>query len=76
MSKGAKSEMDNRRVALWLRVSTDEQTVENQRMQLNDLAGIKGWTVVKEYDLSGLSAWQNNLQGQITKVITECYAST
>ena len=67
MTSGARQEMDNRRVALWLRVSTDEQTVENQRMQLNDLAGMRGWSVVKEYDLSGLSAWQNSLQGQVTK---------
>ena len=71
MSKGARQETDKRRVALWLRVSTDEQTVENQRMQLNDLAGMKGWSVIKEYDLSGLSAWQNSLQGQVTRVITD-----
>ena len=61
----------NRRVALWLRVSTSEQTVENQRRQLQELAEHRGYDVVREYDLSGVSAWQNQLTGQVSQVIRE-----
>jgi DNA invertase Pin-like site-specific DNA recombinase len=33
------------RAALYLRVSTDEQTVENQRRELEAVAGRAGWTI-------------------------------
>lgn len=59
------------RVALWLRVSTTEQTVENQRMQLMQLADHRGLEVVHEYDLSGVSAWQNRLSGYVSQVIED-----
>ena len=61
----------NRRVALWLRVSTHEQTVENQRIQLHQLAEHRGYEVVREYDLSGISAWQNKQQAWVSQVIVE-----
>lgn len=62
---------DKKRVALWLRVSTSDQTVENQRMQLMQLAEHRGYDVVREYDLSGVSAWQNQMTGYVSTVIEE-----
>jgi DNA invertase Pin-like site-specific DNA recombinase len=41
--------------ALYLRVSTGEQTVENQRKALADVAAQRGWTVVGMYADEGIS---------------------
>jgi len=44
-----------RRVGLYLRVSTNGQTVENQRRELTATAEHHGWTVVAEYVDQGIS---------------------
>lgn len=44
-----------RRAALYLRVSTDEQTVENQRRELTAAAEHHGWQVMAEHVDAGLS---------------------
>ena len=44
-----------RRVALYLRVSTDTQTVENQRLELMTVAERLGWTIVAELADEGIS---------------------
>jgi DNA invertase Pin-like site-specific DNA recombinase len=44
-----------KRAALSLRVSTDGQTVENQRRSLTELAERRGWTVVATYSDEGVS---------------------
>src|SRR6266446_2177845 len=43
------------RVGLYLRVSTDEQTTENQRIDLMRVAEQRGWAVVGEYVDHGIS---------------------
>jgi DNA invertase Pin-like site-specific DNA recombinase len=43
------------RVALYLRVSTDRQTVENQRIDLRRVAEQRGWIIVGEYIDQGVS---------------------
>ena len=43
------------RAALYLRVSTDEQTVDNQRQALQDVATARGWPVVKVFADEGIS---------------------
>jgi DNA invertase Pin-like site-specific DNA recombinase len=43
------------RVALYLRVSTDGQTTENQRRELEEVALRSGWDVVEVYDDNGVS---------------------
>ena len=43
------------RAALYLRVSTDQQTVENQRIALQQVAERRGWQVVAEYADEGIS---------------------
>ena len=44
-----------KRVALYLRVSTKGQTVENQRRELEAVAERSGWTVVAVYEDAGIS---------------------
>jgi DNA invertase Pin-like site-specific DNA recombinase len=44
-----------RRAALYLRVSTDRQTVENQEIQLRQVAERRGWDVVEVYRDAGIS---------------------
>jgi len=44
-----------KRVAIYTRVSTDGQSVENQRRELLAVAERRGWEVVKEYSDHGIS---------------------
>ena len=44
-----------KRVALYLRVSTGEQTTENQRRELEQVARRSGWQVVEVYEDKGIS---------------------
>jgi DNA invertase Pin-like site-specific DNA recombinase len=43
------------RVALYLRVSTSAQTVENQERELAAVAAARGWQVVETYRDEGIS---------------------
>ena len=43
------------RVALYVRVSTSNQTTENQRHDLERVASIRGWTIVKVFADDGIS---------------------
>ena len=43
------------RVAIYLRVSTDGQTTENQRRELGAVAAHRGWDVVDVYEDAGIS---------------------
>jgi len=43
------------RVALYLRVSTTEQTTRNQRRELKDVADRHGWNVVYTFEDAGIS---------------------
>ena len=51
-----------RRAALYLRVSTDKQTVENQEIQLRQVAERRGWEVVEVYNDAGISGAKNRKQ--------------
>src|ERR1700740_2620959 len=44
-----------KRAALYLRVSTDKQTVQNQREALTAIATQRGWQIVAEYNDAGIS---------------------
>ena len=44
-----------KRVAIYLRVSTDKQTTDNQRRELEAVAERSGWKVVKVYEDAGIS---------------------
>jgi len=43
--------------AIWARVSTTDQTTENQLQQLREWASRRGLEIVNEYVLDGESAW-------------------
>ncbi len=45
----------SKRVALYLRVSTSGQTVENQRIELERVATAAGWAVIGVYEDAGIS---------------------
>jgi DNA invertase Pin-like site-specific DNA recombinase len=45
----------SKQVALYLRVSTDEQTLANQRRELTAAAERHGWQVVAEFSDAGIS---------------------
>ena len=47
--------MGTKRVALYLRVSTGDQTVENQRRELRAVAERRGWEIVAEFSDEGIS---------------------
>ena len=51
-----------KRAALYLRVSTDGQTVENQRLALRAVCEQRGWQVVQEYADSGVSGAKGRRQ--------------
>ncbi|MDY0884315.1 recombinase family protein [Dongia soli] len=44
-----------KRVAIYLRVSTDGQTAENQRLELERVAELSGWELVGVYEDHGIS---------------------
>jgi DNA invertase Pin-like site-specific DNA recombinase len=44
-----------KRVAIYVRVSTDKQTIENQLRELRRVAEHRGWKVVQEYRDAGIS---------------------
>lgn len=48
-----------KKVALFLRVSTNDQFTENQRIQLEDFCNRRNWEITQVYDLTGISAYQN-----------------
>ena len=45
-----------RNAAIYVRVSTDGQTVENQTRELRQIAERRGWQVVEIYSDAGISA--------------------
>ena len=44
-----------KRAAIYVRVSTDKQTVENQERELRQIAERRGWEIVVEYRDAGIS---------------------
>ena len=44
-----------KRAAIYVRVSTDKQTVENQLRELRQIAERRGWKIVEEYHDAGIS---------------------
>lgn len=52
----------NKKVALYARVSTDGQTVDNQLEQLNQIAERHGWEIVQTYTDKGISGAKGRKQ--------------
>jgi DNA invertase Pin-like site-specific DNA recombinase len=61
-----------KRAALYLRVSTDGQTTENQRLALEAVAAQRGWTVTAVYDDAGISGAKGRSQRPgLDKLLTD-----
>ena len=67
-----------RKVAIYTRVSTLDQTIDNQLLELRDHCSKMGWEVVKEYADEGLSGTlsrkkmtcaKRTLQGRISEMV-------
>jgi DNA invertase Pin-like site-specific DNA recombinase len=52
-----------KRAAIYLRVSTAEQTVENQRLAVEQYCKLQGWKLVKTYEDVGISGAQDRREG-------------
>jgi putative DNA-invertase from lambdoid prophage Rac len=60
----------SKRIALYYRVSTDDQTVEPQRLELHDYCNRRGWPIAAEYSdtASGAKFTQSGLDGLMKAV--------
>jgi DNA invertase Pin-like site-specific DNA recombinase len=54
----------DKRAAIYVRVSTDKQTNENQLRELREIAGRRGWEVVHEYHDAGISGAKSREPGR------------
>ena len=61
----------NNKVALYARVSTEEQTEQNQVAILEKWAADRGWEIVGRYCETG-SAWQHADQKELHRLIEDC----
>ena len=61
-----------KRTGLYLRVSTDQQTTANQRLELEAVAGRSGWDVVGIYEDAGISGskGRDRRPGQLLRDVT------
>jgi DNA invertase Pin-like site-specific DNA recombinase len=55
-----------KRCGLYLRVSSDTQTVENQLLVLNEVAERSGWTIVQTFADEGISGAKGGTSGRAT----------
>jgi DNA invertase Pin-like site-specific DNA recombinase len=62
---------DKLRVALYLRVSTDEQSEENQRAPLEKLAVSRDWETTAIYR-EAESAWKSGHQPELARLLKDC----
>src|ERR1700760_2937431 len=53
-----------KRAALYLRVSTGEQSIENQRRELQAAAEVCGWQVVADYEDAGISGSRGSVRSR------------
>jgi DNA invertase Pin-like site-specific DNA recombinase len=53
-----------KRAAIYLRVSTDGQTTENQRLALMAVAEQRGWSVANVYEDAGISGAKGGTNGR------------
>jgi DNA invertase Pin-like site-specific DNA recombinase len=61
-----------KRAALYLRVSTDGQTTDNQRLALEAVATQRGWSVVSVYEDTGMSGGKGRDQRPgLDKLLTD-----
>ena len=66
-----------KRAALYLRVSTDGQTTENQRLALEAVAAQRGWQIVQTYADEGISGAKGRDQRPaLDRMLMACVAGS
>jgi DNA invertase Pin-like site-specific DNA recombinase len=60
--------LEQTRVAIYARVSTNDQNVDNQVRQLNDWASERNWQVVNTYQ-ENESAWKSGHQSELASAL-------
>ena len=63
------------KVALYLRVSTTEQNVDNQLPALEAYADSRGWQIVEVYQ-ENESAWKSGHQKELARLLAEIRRGT
>ena len=61
----------SKRVAIYLRVSTTEQTTTNQRRELHAVAKRHGWSVMQVFEDAGISGGQGSQRSSGVRCIDE-----
>lgn len=59
------------KASLYLRVSSNEQTVRNQLPALQEYARVRGWTTIDIYQESE-SAWKAGHQQELARLLSDC----
>ena len=59
------------KAALYLRVSTTEQNVDNQLPALEAYADSRGWQIVEVYQ-ENESAWKSGHQKELARLLADC----
>src|ERR1700736_3744621 len=63
-----------KRVAIYLRVSTAEQTTTNQRRELHAVATRHGWSVVQVFEDAGISGAKGRKDRPALDALLKCLA--
>jgi len=70
MALRGKGKADEMKTALYLRVSTNEQSTDNQLPQLKAYAASKGYDIVAVYS-ENESAWRNGHQAELSRLLDD-----
>ena len=62
----------SKRVAIYLRVSTTEQTTTNQRRELHAVAKRHGWSVVQVFEDAGISGAKGRKDRPALDALLKC----
>ena len=57
-------DMATKRAAIYVRVSTDKQSLDNQVRELTDIAERRGWQIVESYHDAGISGAKSRKSDQ------------
>lgn len=59
------------KVALYTRVSTEEQTIDNQEQALVGLSTDRGWDIIQRYQEQA-TAWKAGHQRELSRLLKDC----
>lgn len=65
---------EQKRAALWLRVSTTDQDAGNQEAQLRQMAEQRGYDIVRVFRLDGASAFKGDHRSMLEECLTDAHS--